>query len=118
MKTKLLRFLNPLRKIQNKIYSFILAAYLGKIIITLNEIDHIILDWVFYFLVYSPMGKDIKEFYKVVGSRMMGVKLNWLKELYKGNDRTIKRDVASLKVIPTVKILVGHKNIKRMIRIL
>lgn len=118
IKQKLIKFLNPVRRLINNVYSFVLAAYLGKIMMILNEIDHNILDWIFYFFVYSPLGGDIKEFHRVVSSQTMGKKLNWLKEIHKGNLVAVNKEIKTLTMISTVSILVGNINIYKTIKLL
>ncbi|MBU3978780.1 hypothetical protein KJ980_02945 [Patescibacteria group bacterium] len=116
IKTRLIKFINPLRRILHKIYSFILAAYLGKIIIVLNQIDHNILNMIFYFHVFNPTGDGIKEYYRVISTQTMGKKLYWLKKIYIGEVNIINKETkTSLKISESVMTLVGNEKIHKII---
>ncbi|MFH2062285.1 MAG: hypothetical protein ABIJ43_04850 [Candidatus Beckwithbacteria bacterium] len=115
IKSKIIKRLSRLRKVYSNIYIFILSGYLGKTIITLNTIDHIILNWIFYFLVYSPTeNKQVKEFYRIVSSKPMGVKLKWLEDIYNGKVPS-RKSRGKLKLSPTVTLLIKHPIIKKII---
>lgn len=119
IKQKVIRFLSPIRRIHDKVYSFVLAAYLGKIIILLGQIDHNILDSIFYFTVFYPRGSGIKEFYRIVSTQTMGKKLTWLRKIYKGDINVINSEVnTTLAIEPSIKIIIGNKTIKTIIGIL
>ena len=122
VKQNLIKFLNPVRKLYNIIYSLVLAAYLGKTIIVLNQIDHNVLNWIFYFFIFSPKGKDIKVFYKLVSTQTMGVKLFWLKEIYSGKitkiNKKMKQMKISLEIFSTANTLVDNQTFKDMLELL
>ena len=116
-KTRIIQRLTTIRSFYNTIYSFFLSAYLGKTIIALNHIDELILNWIFYFFVYNPQGEGIKEFHRVVSSRTMGTKLNWLKNIYLGNMKFTTENV-TLKQSLSISILIGNKTLKEIIDLL
>src|SRR3989344_1252592 len=115
IKSNIIKRLNPLRKFYNGIYTFILAAYLGKTIVVLNQVDHTFLNWIFYFFVFDAHNKPI-EFHRVVSTKTMGTKVAWLKSLHKGKD--LKFNKAELKLTSRKIVLVNNPIVEEMIYLL
>ena len=118
IKPKIIRTLNPIRRFYSKLYTFVLASYLGRIIIELNQIDHTSLDWVFYFCVFNPKKEGIKEYYRLISSQPMGTKLGWLIKIYKGIWPFDFKKGSVLKIDPNVVYLEKNKTLGKIIDIL
>lgn len=117
MKERLIRLLSPLRRVWSKIYIFFIASYLGQILIVLNQIDDLNLDWIFYFFVYNPVGKTQIEEFHVFMKNTMGKKLSWLQSLAEG-EKKLPPESEILKISPSSEIIKTGKAIKQMIAIL
>lgn len=117
IKSAIFRKLNPIRRAYNALYSFVLASYLGQIIIQINHIDHLCIDWIFYFFVFSPKGKGVNEFYKIVNSVPLGPKLDILKQIHVGNLKwVIKHGNKDLRIDSSVFKLKNNKTLDDIIK--